>query len=637
MSIFMIEKKHKELWEQWDQIIRSQAYIDVRRRIFRQLIESLIYEGIVQPDMQHLESGFVAFTINGTGNDGSIVKYMCQGKRKVSFERIRLNAQPVQRVTSQHEHEAVSLATFLVEIFQNTDVDTGRLSQFIDEIQQTLLKDTLAHYYRSPQTLEGKERSYDLLESNLIDGHPYHPCYKSRIGFDLTDHMAYGPEFKPSIRLVWVAVAKERINCLVTSRKEYAAFIKQQLGDSLYGEFQTNLRNRGKNPDQYTYLPVHPWQWENVISTEFNQHCWEDEVIWLGEGQEDYRPQQSIRTLANASLPTKPYVKLPLSITNTSTGRILAAHTILNAPIISDWLSQLLDQDLFLKEKCSLILLKEIAGAAYRSADVSELLQSKVYGVLGTIWRESIHTYLKPKEEAVPFNAVTHVEVNGRPFIDRWVKEHGIERWMERYIEVSVVPLIHMLYAHGIALESHAQNMILVHENGFPTRLALKDFHDGIRFSREHLADPQQYPALTPVPSHHPKINRNSFIETDRPDVVRDFVHDAFFFINLAEAALFMEEHYQVPETVFWSKVAHTIRQYQEQHPQLQQRFELFDLFAETIQVEQLTKRRLFGDSEFRVHDVQNPLNTFGTLPKRRDFELRSKIPILGVNDGKSS
>jgi siderophore synthetase component len=96
-----------------------------------------------------------------------------------------------------------------------------------------------------------------------------------------------------------------------------------------------------------------------------------------------------------------------------------------------------------------------------------------VYGVLGTIWRESIHAYLQPQEEAVPFNAVTHVEVNGRPFIDGWVKEHGIERWLERYIEVSVVPLIHMLYAHGIALESHAQNMILVHENGFPKRLAL--------------------------------------------------------------------------------------------------------------------------------------------------------------------
>ena len=34
--------------------------------------------------------------------------------------------------------------------------------------------------------------------------------------------------------------------------------------------------------------------------------------------------------------------------------------------------------------------------------------------------------------------------------------------------------MIHMLYYHGIAFESHAQNMMLIHENGWPTRIALK-------------------------------------------------------------------------------------------------------------------------------------------------------------------
>lgn len=131
MSTFVMEKKHKELWEQWDRIIHSQAYINVRRRIFRQLIESLIYEGIVQPGTRRLENGFIEFTIQGTCKDGSVVRYTSQGKRKLSFERIRLSSRPVHRVTPQQEHEAVSIAAFLVEIFQNTDVDTGRLSQFI--------------------------------------------------------------------------------------------------------------------------------------------------------------------------------------------------------------------------------------------------------------------------------------------------------------------------------------------------------------------------------------------------------------------------------------------------------------------------------------------------------------------------
>ena len=29
--------------------------------------------------------------------------------------------------------------------------------------------------------------------------------------------------------------------------------------------------------------------------------------------------------------------------------------------------------------------------------------------------------------------------------------------------------------------------MMLIHENGWPTRIAFKDFHDGVRFKREHL------------------------------------------------------------------------------------------------------------------------------------------------------
>ena len=47
--------------------------------------------------------------------------------------------------------------------------------------------------------------------------------------------------------------------------------------------------------------------------------------------------------------------------------------------------------------------------------------------------------------------------------------------------------MIHMLYYHGIAFESHAQNMMLIHEKWLAYTYCLKDFHDGVRFKREHL------------------------------------------------------------------------------------------------------------------------------------------------------
>ena len=172
-----------------------------------------------------------------------------------------------------------------------------------------------------------------------------------------------------------------------------------------------------------------------------------------------------------------------------------------------------------------------------------------------------------------------------------------------------MLPLAHFLYAHGIALETHAQNAVLIHDQGRPSRIALKDFHDGIRFSRELLAKPDQRPPLHRTPEAHTRVNANSFIETDDPALIRDFMHDAFFFINLGELALLMDEFYGVEEATFWALVHEVLEQYQQRFPELQARFELFDLFAPTIEVEQLTKRRLYPDTELRMHAVPNSLS----------------------------
>ena len=50
-----------------------------------------------------------------------------------------------------------------------------------------------------------------------------------------------------------------------------------------------------------------------------------------------------------------------------------------------------------------------------------------------------------------------------------------VPAWTKQFYSVAIRPMIHMLYYHGIAFESHAQNMMLIHENGWPT-CALKIF-----------------------------------------------------------------------------------------------------------------------------------------------------------------
>jgi len=133
----------------------------------------------------------------------------------------------------------------------------------------------------------------------------------------------------------------------------------------------------------------------------------------------------------------------------------------------------------------------------------------------------------------------------------------------------------------------------------------------GLRFVRKYLADPERCPQLVPTPSFRKQVNATAGMETVTPDEVRDYFHDAVFFINFGELSLFLRELYGLAEADFWARTAACIHGYQSRHPELAARFAIFDLFAPTVQVEQLAKRRLFAETEARLQPVSNPLHRY--------------------------
>ncbi len=518
----------------WQPLLSEQS-VRVRRRIFRQLLESFLYEQVLtQPGITgETETEYV---LHGASQAGEAVQYCFRAARSASFGRIRLAEEPVMRVVAGRAAEAESLQVFLLEIAASLPAAEARLSAFIDEVQQTLLKDTMAAEFCTGG--DNHEAGYDEWEGDLMDGHPYHPCYKSRIGFTLKENRAYGPEFKPDIRLIWIALHKSAVSLSISESLSYEEFMRQELGEDSLRRFKAMLREQGFQPGEFVLLPVHPWQWERIIAVEFAEQLRTRELIYLGTGEDLYRPQQSIRTLANRSDSAKAYVKLPLNIVNTSSGRILARHTIMNAAPISDWLGKIIAGDPFLRDTHRVIVLKEVLGVSYQHQKLPNVLEQKVYGSLGAIWRESLHPHVAAGEKAFPYNVLVHNNAKGIPFIDPWIQEHGVERWLDALFSASVLPLIHLLVVHGAALESHAQNMIVIMKDGLAERIALKDFHDGVRYSPK-LANPLGYPRIEYPPANHQRPNRNSFIEKERPEELRDFLFDALFMINLSELAFF--------------------------------------------------------------------------------------------------
>lgn len=586
--------------------LAAETHEAVRRRAVRQLVEALLYEGLL-PAQARAVGGEMEWTVTGRDARGRPVTYRFRGRRRFTFDRVRLTAAPTRQAAGEAATEANAPAQILFELREALGADADRLTRFARELERTVFHDALAQHarVREGRTLRGK--AYDDLEGDVMDGHPYHPAYKSRVGFTVADNVAYGPEFRPDIRPLWVAAHRASARREVSRVLDAEAFLRAELGDEVYERFCAAVRRWGERPEDYVWLPVHTWQWERVAVL-FADDLRRRRLILLGTSDDVYRPQQSIRTLANRTAPRKASLKLAMSLVNTSTSRVLAPHTVQNAPRISDWLKGLVARDPYLRDELGVVLLGEVMGVCYDRPDLLAWGADEAYGALGCIWRESPHLHLKPGEAAAPFNALCALDLDGRPFIEPWVRAHGLEPWLRRLLEVSVLPIVRFLVAHGVALEAHAQNMLLVHRDGWPVRVMLRDFHDGVRFSRALLAEPAACPALCPTPEAHARVNRNSFVETDDPVLVRDFVLDAFFFINLGELALFLADRLGYPEERFWGLARDVIEGYRARFAHLADRFAYFDPFAPTIGVEQLAKRRLFPDTELRVQAVPNPL-----------------------------
>jgi len=581
----------------YQNLLDNPFYRQASRRVLRQLLEALLFEDA----LPRYEWQGETLIVPGLSADHTPVSYRCQAQHTFSFGRIRIT-EPLLRNADGVSEAAADPALFLAEISPWLAADASLLGRFAAELTATQINDAQTLHARGYQVLRGAD--YDTVEARLTDSHPYHPSYKSRLGFTLSDNRAYAPEFAPTVTPLLLAVRRDCSRWAVSATPGLPL-----LGETDGQRFSDELTRRGLRPEDYLPLPVHPWQWDEVILPGYHPAMARGELLPIGPLTDHYLPQQSIRTLSNRSNPSRLSLKLAMNLVNTSTSRVLAPHTVQNAPVISDWLLALVERTDWAEPMARPVLLREVAGVSFSSKAPAH----GQYGALACIWRESVHNHLQPGEAAVPITALMHVDADGRPFVDPWVKHYGSEAWLKRLIERAWLPVLHLLWEHGTALESHAQNMILLHEDGLPARVALKDFHDGVRFSKALLSGPA--PVLTAPPAAHARVNPNSFLETDDADELRDFTFDALFFVNLAELAWLFQRFYDMAEARFWQITREVLNAHQQRHPQQAARYALFDCFADQVSIELLASRRFRQEIRLRARLAPNPLAQQGKPP----------------------
>ena len=497
-----------------------------------------------------------------------------------------------------------------VELRRTLGIGDDMLPVYLEEITNTLAG--LAYKLSRPRRTAAELAAADFqaIESAMFEGHPCFVANSGRVGYGVDDHHRYAPEAAAPVRLIWLAAHRDHATFTCCADTDYDRFMREELGDEVLGRFAATMAEHGLDLADYLLIPVHPWQWWNKISVTYAAEIAERRLVCLGPGDDEYLPQQAIRTFFNRSAPTKHYVKTALSVLNMGFMRGLSAAYMAGTPAINDWLANLIASDDVLRATRVLII-RERAAAGYRNRHYEAATDrtSPYRKMLAALWRESPVASLEPGRRLATMAALLYVDHEGRSFAGALIERSGLapEAWLRRYLDAYLTPLLHCFYAYDLAFMPHGENTILVLDNGVVERAIFKDIAEEVVLMNEETELPPEVERIrAQIPEHMKLLS----IFTD--------VFDCFF--RFLSAILATEG--VMDEETFWRTVAECAADYQRSVPHLAERFKRYDLFAERFALSCLNRLQLRNNRQMvdladpsaalqLVGELENPLARF--------------------------
>jgi siderophore synthetase component len=401
---------------------------------------------------------------------------------------------------------------FFLEFADRLGLGADVLPVYLEEITSTLA----GAAFKLARAVPAKELAradFQAIEAGITEGHPCFVANNGRLGFDAAEYRAYAPEAGRPVRLVWLAVRRERATFSCSPELDHESLLRAE-GAPL----------DGVDLDRYLLLPVHPWQWWNRIAVTFAADIARGDIVCLGEGADEHRAQQSVRTFFNASHPERHYVKTALSVLNMGFVRGLSAEYMAGTPAINDWLAQLVAGDPVLGD-LGFTVLRERAAVGYHAGHYAAAAPtgSPYTKMIAALWRESPVPGLADGERLATMASLLHVDPDGNPLVGELIAESGLDarEWVARYLRAYLAPLLHCLAAHRLVFMPHGENVILVLRDGVPVRAVMKDIGEEIAVLDPDVALP---PAVERIRAEVPDDLAALSVLTDVFDCVFRFL-----------------------------------------------------------------------------------------------------------------
>ncbi|MER6737525.1 IucA/IucC family protein [Streptomyces puniciscabiei] len=534
-------------------------------------------------------------------SDDGLTHYRFTATRR-ALDHWQVDADSITRHRAGSELPLAAL-DFFIELKQSLGLSDEILPVYLEEISSTLSGTCYKLAKPKVTSAELARQGFQAVETGMTEGHPCFVANNGRLGFGIHEYLSYAPETASPVRLVWLAAHRSRAAFTAGAGIEYESFLREELGEPTLDRFHATLTGQGLDPADYLLIPVHPWQWWNKLSVTFAAEVARRHLVCLGEGDDEYLAQQSIRTFFNTSHPQKHYVKTALSVLNMGFMRGLSAAYMEATPAINDWLAQLIENDPVLKST-GLSVIRERAAVGYRHLEYEQATDrySPYRKMLAALWRESPVPSLRDGESLATMASLLHVDHEGASFAGALIARSGLPpaEWLRRYLRAYYTPLLHSFYAYDLVFMPHGENVILVLEDGVVRRAVFKDIAEEIA-----VMDPN---AVLP-----PQVRRIRVEVPDDKKLLSVFtdVFDCFFrFLaaNLATEGLLAED-------AFWRTVAEITREYQEANPELSDRFRQYDLFAPEFALSCLNRLQLRDNRQMvDLADPSGALQLVGTL-----------------------
>ncbi|MEU0744375.1 IucA/IucC family siderophore biosynthesis protein [Streptomyces sp. NPDC006134] len=563
------------------------------RLLIRKALAEFAHERLITP-----ERDGEAYTVR---SDDGLTRYRFTAVRR-ALDHWQVDADSITRHRDGSELPLAAL-DFFIELKDSLGLSDEILPVYLEEISSTLSGTCYKLTKPRVTSAELARAGFQAVETGMTEGHPCFVANNGRLGFGIHEYLSYAPETASPIRLVWLAAHRSRAAFTAGAGIEYESFVRQELGEETVERFHGVLTGQGLDPADYLLVPVHPWQWWNKLSVTFAAEVARRHLVCLGEGDDEYLAQQSIRTFFNTSHPEKHYVKTALSVINMGFMRGLSAAYMEATPAINDWLARLIESDPVLKST-GLSIIRERAAVGYRHLEYEKATDrySPYRKMLAALWRESPVPSLRDGESLATMASLLHVDHEGASFAGALIERSGLapKEWLRRYLRAYYTPLLHSFYAYDLVYMPHGENVILVLEDGAVRRAIYKDIAEEIV-----VMDPD---AVLP-----PEVSR---IRAEVPDDMKLLsiftdVFDCFFRFLAAHLAA----EGVMTEDDFWDTVAEVTRAYQESVPELADKFARYDMFAPEFALSCLNRLQLRNNKQMvDLADPSGALQLVGNL-----------------------